>query len=192
MDEKNGRLYAESGPEREVCAMTMKCPNCGAEFFDGREVCTDCQTPLVKKEEGKKGNVEFASEGVDVEMLTTVSDHIEAKLLQGILENHRIPSYSMDEESGEEIYVRASDLLAAQGYLKEWECMKEDAEVDEDYVAAEDSEAEGDLDDDGDSEEEEGENGWRNPLILKDRRLAAIIIIAAVILGIISVFPPIP
>ena len=41
MDEKNGRLYAESGPEREVCAMTMKCPNCGAEFFDGREVCTD-------------------------------------------------------------------------------------------------------------------------------------------------------
>ena len=32
MDEKNGRLYAESGPEREVCAMTMKCPNCGAEF----------------------------------------------------------------------------------------------------------------------------------------------------------------
>ena len=54
MDEKNGRLYAESGPEREVCAMTMKCPNCGAEFFDGREVCTDCQTPLVKKEEGKK------------------------------------------------------------------------------------------------------------------------------------------
>ena len=88
--------------------------------------------------------------------------------------------------------MRASDLLAAQGYLKEWECMKEDAEVDEDYVAAEDSEAEGDLDDDGDSEEEEGENGWRNPLILKDRRLAAIIIIAAVILGIISVFPPIP
>lgn len=92
----------------------------------------------------------------------------------------------------EKIYVRASDLLAAQGYLKEWESMKEDAEVDEDYVAAEDSEAEGDLDDDGDSEEEEGENGWRNPLILKDRRLAAIIIIAAVILGIISVFPPIP
>ncbi len=133
MDEKNGRLYAESGPEREVCAMTMKCPNCGAEFFDGREVCTDCQTPLVKKEEGKKGNAEFASEGVDVEMLTTVSDHIEAKLLQGILENHGIPSYSMDEESGEymrvymgysifgeKIYVRASDLLAAQGYLKEW------------------------------------------------------------------------
>ena len=39
MDEKNGRLYAESGPEREVCAMTMKCPNCGAEFFDGRERC---------------------------------------------------------------------------------------------------------------------------------------------------------
>lgn len=205
MDEKNGRLYAESGPEREVCAMTMKCPNCGAEFLDGREVCTDCQTPLVKKEEGKKGNAEFASEGVDVEMLTTVSDHIEAKLLQGILENHGIPSYSMDEESGEymrvymgysifgeKIYVRASDLLAAQGYLKEWESMKEDAEVDEDYVAAEDSEAEGYLDDDGDSEEEEGENGWRNPLILKDRRLAAIIIIAAVILGIISVFPPIP
>ena len=149
--------------------------------------------------------MEFASEGVDVEMLTTVSDHIEAKLLQGILENHGIPSYSVDEESGEymrvymgysifgeKIYVRASDLLAAQGYLKEWESMKEDAEVDEDYVAAEDSEAEGDLDDDGDSEEEEGENGWRNPLILKDRRLAAIIIIAAVILGIISVFPPIP
>ena len=199
MDEKNGRLYAESGPEREVCAMTMKCPNCGAEFFDGREVCTDCQTPLVKKEEGEKGNVEFASEGVDVELLTTVSDHIEAKLLQGILENHGIPSYSMDEESGEymrvymgysifgeKIYVRASDLLAAQGYLKEWESMKEDAEVDEDYVAAEDSEAE------GDSEDEEGENGWRNPLILKDRRLAAIIIIAAVILGIISVFPTIP
>ena len=53
MDEKNGRLYAESGPEREVCAMTMKCPNCGAEFFDGREVCTDCQTPLVKKRRGK-------------------------------------------------------------------------------------------------------------------------------------------
>ena len=73
MDEKNGRLYAESGPEREVCAMTMKCPNCGAEFFDGREVCTDCQTPLVKKEEGKNGNAEFGSEGVDVEMLTTVS-----------------------------------------------------------------------------------------------------------------------
>lgn len=138
MDEKNGRLYAESGPEREVCAMTMKCPNCGAEFFDGREVCTDCQTPLVKKEEGKNGNAEFGSEGVDVEMLTTVSDHIEAKLLQGILENHGIPSYSVDEESGEymrvymgysifgeKIYVRASDLLAAQGYLKEWESMNQ-------------------------------------------------------------------
>ncbi|WP_270812350.1 DUF2007 domain-containing protein [Hungatella effluvii] len=185
--------------------MTMKCPNCGAEFLDGREVCTDCQTPLVKKEEGENGKAEFASEGVEVEMLTTVSDHIEAKLLQGILENHGIPSYSVDEESGEymrvymgysifgeKIYVRASDLLAAQGYLKEWESVKENAEVDEDYVAAEDSEAEGDLDEDGDSEDEEGENGWRNPLILKDRRLAAIIIIAAVILGIISVFPPIP
>ena len=49
--------------------------------------------------------MEFASEGVDVEMLTTVSDHIEAKLLQGILENHRIPSYSMDEESGEYMSV---------------------------------------------------------------------------------------
>ena len=48
------------------------------------------------------------------------------------------------------------------------------------------------MDDDGDSEDEEGENGWRNPLSLMDRRLAAIIIIAAVILGIISVFPPIP
>lgn len=189
MDEKNGRLYAESGPEREVCAMTMKCPNCGAEFLDGREVCTDCQTPLVKKEEGEKGKPEFASEGVDVEMLATVSDHIEAKLLQGILENHGIPSYSVDEESGEymrvymgysifgeKIYVRASDLLAAQGYLKEWESVKEDE----------------DLDDDGDSEDEDGENGWSNPLILKDRRLVAIIIIAAVILGIISVFPPIP
>lgn len=198
--------------------MTMKCPECGAEFLDGREVCTDCQTPLVKKEEGKTGNSEFGSEGVDVEMLTTVSDHIEAKLLQGILENHGIPSYSVDEESGEymrvymgysifgeKIYVRASDLLAAQGYLKEWESMKEDEEAgglleeggdpSGEYADAEDNadyEDAGDLDDDGDSENEDGENGWSNPLILKDRRLAAIIIIAAVILGIISVFPPIP
>ena len=84
--------------------------------------------PARQKEEEEKGNVEFASEGVDVEMLTTVNDHIEAKLLQGILENHRIPSYSMDEESGEymrvymgysifgeKIYVRASDLFGCPG-----------------------------------------------------------------------------
>lgn len=173
--------------------MTMKCPNCGAEFVDGREVCTDCQTPLVKKEEEKHGDAEFAAEGAKVEMLTAVSDHIETKLLQGILENHGIPSYSVDEESGEymrvymgysvfgeKIYVRASDLLAAQEYLKEWESMKEEKE------------SESPLEEAGGSEEESDETGWGNPLILKNRRLAAIIIIAAVILGIISVLPPIP
>ena len=33
-----------------------------------------------------------------MEILTTVNDHLEAELLQGILANQGIPSYSQDEE----------------------------------------------------------------------------------------------
>lgn len=181
--------------------MTMKCPNCGAEFVDGREVCTDCGTPLMKKEDRKDGKGKFISEGVDVEMLTTVNDHLEAELLQGILENYGIPSYSQDEESGgymriymgysiygEKIYVRSSDLPAAKECLKEWEDRKESGGED----VFEGAEGEGGEDSAGFVDDSE-DGGGGNPLILKNRRMAAIIILAAaVIMGIITVFPPIP
>ncbi|WP_373267089.1 hypothetical protein [Hungatella hathewayi] len=87
---------------------------------------------------------------------------------------------------GEKIYVRSSDFLAAQAYLKEWESMKECGEPEENDWDNTDTEG------DWDSEDMDGEAGGGNPLILKDRRVAAIIIIVAVVLGIISVFPPVP
>ena len=184
--------------------MTMKCPECGAEFVDGNEECTDCKTLLIPKEERSAGEEELITEGVDVEILTTVNDHLEAELLQGILANQGIPSYSQDEESGgymriymgysifgEKIYVRSSDFPAAQQCLKEWEDGKKNGGVEvlegEEEAAGDDTgENTGDFEDDS-------EGGGGNPLILKDRRTAAIIILAAaVILGFIAVFPPIP
>ena len=84
--EKNGRLFVESGPEREVCAMTMKCPEWreGVLLMEERCVRT-ARLCSFTKEEGKAGEEELITEGVDVEILTTVNDHLEAELLQGIL-----------------------------------------------------------------------------------------------------------
>lgn len=151
-------------------------------------------------------------EGVAVEKLTSVSGHLEAELLMGILENHGIPSYSMDQESGgymkvymgysifgETIYVRASDLERARECLTELESVKAAGGLD----AEEEGEGEGEEENWSDGEAGEGKEALErlareavreaeslpggNPLILKDRRLAAIIlIVAAVVLGFLS------
>lgn len=196
--------------------MTMKCPKCGAEFMDGNKLCTDCNAPLIKKEEKKKEQIQYEleTEGVDVVKLTSASDHVQAELLQGLLKNQGIPSYSMDKESGgymrvymgysifgEDIYVRASDLNAAQVCLEEWDSQRNQGEMQveaeeesqaefrEESKAEPHEEWEGPAEQAIENEEEEKEIRGGNPLILQNRRLAAIILIVLIIIGAINIFP---
>ena len=178
--------------------MTMKCPKCGAEFVDGITVCTDCQTELEKVKETKEEAGEFTGAAQEVRKLTSVSDHLESEVLRGILEQHGIPSYALDQESGgymkvfmgysifgEDIYVKAVDFAEAERCLEEWESVRESGpDTEQDFgeaISGETGEEAG---------EEEAAPSSGNPLILKDRRLVAIIILIAVILGIISIAPP--
>lgn len=183
--------------------MTMKCPNCRVEFVDGTAVCTDCQTPLVKKEELKKGTMDLNKEGDGVEMLTSVSDHLEAALLQGILENHGIPSYSLDRESGsymrvcmgfslfgEDIYVRSSDAWAAHECLEEWEAVKESGDLNDSNSG--EAAVWQELPESGEITPNEDEPVFKNPLIMGDKRTVAIVLlIAAIILLLNTVIGPI-
>lgn len=160
--------------------MTIKHPKCKGEF---------------KKAKDELKQAEFDTQGVDVEKLTSVSDHVEARLLQGILEGQGIPSYSIDKESGgymrvymgysifgEDIYVRASDKDAAKACLKEWSGQKEGESVDSDLEKDQEKialEIEKEVDD---------ISGGRL-LLFQDRRVAALVLILLIVIGVIAILP---
>lgn len=180
--------------------MTMKCPKCGAEFVDGITACTDCQTPLVQAEEA----AEPVGEAAEVKILASFGDHLEVELMQGILEQRGIPSYVLERESGgymkvfmgytvfgEDLYVKSSDYEAAKECMEEYESLK--VSDDQEKSGEEPSEKNEPLLQENDSEEGDMESGFgfKNPLIMENRHLAAIILLIAIlILGIRAFSPP--
>jgi hypothetical protein len=103
------------------------CPKCKSEYREGFETCTDCGANLVDRLKPE------ASSGEDKEVyLATVSDEMEAKIIESLLgsydilvmEKHRgfggyanlVLGKSM---SGIDIYVPASKLEEAQEIISE-------------------------------------------------------------------------
>jgi hypothetical protein len=78
------------------------CPNCKEEYRDGFFKCADCGAILVDKlpqESNIQKNTDF---NIHIEpcLLISVSDEIQAKLIEGLLKNSNIPFYTKDRECG--------------------------------------------------------------------------------------------
>lgn len=182
--------------------MTVKCPKCKTEYIKGNHVCLDCGSPLIKKEE--KREIEYEAAGAEVIKLVSVSSHVEAGLLQGILEGRKIPSYSVDKESGgymrvymgysifgEDIYVRASDYQAAAACLEEWNSQKETDSSDQEPLTEEFTDGEWEQPEETylEIEKEAKEFSGSRPFLFRDRRVAAFLFILLLIIGAITLLP---
>ncbi len=94
------------------------CPKCGAEYREGLKACSDCNTDLVDRLEHREANVEHSeSNGSDLEddreaYLTSVSNSIEAEMLEALLTSSGVPVMKKFKGAGEylNIYMGMTNL----------------------------------------------------------------------------------
>ena len=94
------------------------CPKCGAEYREGFKTCSDCNTDLVDRLEHSEANVEHSeANGSDLEddseaYLTSVSNSIEAEMLEALLTSSGVPVMKKFKGAGEylNIYMGMTNL----------------------------------------------------------------------------------
>jgi len=99
------------------------CPKCRAEYRQGFKICSDCNTDLVDELEQIKKNsgTEYDDEAA---YLTSVSNRIEAEMIEALLNSHGIPVLKKSREAGGylDIYMGATifgvDLYVPSKLLK--------------------------------------------------------------------------
>jgi hypothetical protein len=72
------------------------CPVCKTEYREGFEVCSDCNSKLVKELEVADKNTDYDHEAY----LITVNDEIEADVLESLLNSNGIPVLRKYREAG--------------------------------------------------------------------------------------------
>ncbi|MCX7708842.1 MAG: DUF2007 domain-containing protein [Clostridia bacterium] len=122
------------------------CPNCHAEYREGFKKCNDCEVELVDEPNiEEEESIELDTEA----FLTSVSDNINADMIEAKLNDNGIPVLKKYKESGGylniymgatsygvELYVpsrlleKAKELLSTEGAIEENEPfeLKEDTE----------------------------------------------------------------
>ncbi len=85
------------------------CPNCKEEYREGFFKCSDCGATLVDKlpqadsiQSDNNSDQRETDSNILIEpcLLLSVSDGIQAKLIEGLLQNSNIPFYTKDRECG--------------------------------------------------------------------------------------------
>ncbi|MDR0294037.1 MAG: DUF2007 domain-containing protein [Oscillospiraceae bacterium] len=77
------------------------CHNCGSEYIDGVECCTDCGGPLTAEAPPERPD----PGPVSLVYLTTVSDGYEVGMLEALLRENGIPCVRRHREAGEYMSV---------------------------------------------------------------------------------------
>ncbi|WP_088034631.1 putative signal transducing protein [Evansella clarkii] len=83
------------------------CPNCGAEFINKRETCTDCNVMLTEEEPAEENDPHM--EYLETEFLVTASREIEANMLTSFLESNGIKTMRKYREAGGYLTVYMGD-----------------------------------------------------------------------------------
>ena len=73
------------------------CPRCRSEYSEGFTTCSDCNSDLVEKLEEEKVEKNIYDHEV---YLTTVSNNIEADVLESLLNSYKIPLLRKYREAG--------------------------------------------------------------------------------------------
>jgi hypothetical protein len=123
------------------------CPECGAEYREGFNRCSECGIPLVNEPPpGTEQPAELGPEWVEVAGYTTVE---EARLAQGLLEEQGIPAEVVDkhvvlnpfpqvDEAEVLLLVAPADLDRADAVLAEAEAGRDALPEDADTAPEED------------------------------------------------------
>jgi hypothetical protein len=87
------------------------CPKCGAEYLEGFKICSDCNTDLLdclEHGEANKSDPEDDSEAY----LISVSNSIEAEMVEGLLSSSGIPALKKFKGAGGylDIYMGAVNV----------------------------------------------------------------------------------
>ena len=114
----------------------MRCPECGAEYVAGVEVCADCGVPLLSDAEWERGRLRRQAELEELrhEELLLVHEaqgDVEAGVIRSLLDAHGIATlatgqstqsvypFTMDGLGNIRIMVRADDLVRARALIRE-------------------------------------------------------------------------
>lgn len=124
------------------------CPKCKAEYRDGFNLCSDCNTELVTQLEADDYEV---SENGEEALLTSVSDRMEAELMESLLRAYNIPVYKKEKGADQilliemgrtnqeiDIYVPSSLLVEAKEII-ESQPQLEDSEFSQEELIKEDN-----------------------------------------------------
>lgn len=126
------------------------CPNCKSEYRDGFLKCSDCGALLVDElPEKDKDNKININESISPCFLISVSNEIQAKFIESVLNEADIPFFTKDRECGAylKVYMGFSvfgmDIYVAESnYIRAKELVHDDLfepEVDNDFEPLKDN-----------------------------------------------------